>query len=393
MLGNLLVGGVLAAFAAVISFSALKWFGEPYVWIFLTWACVFLCAVRLVPKARTLWLILVLVSCVLAGLEGSLWISENWIYKDIKSEGTFRWINDDVLGYVASKGIAQTETKSYRGKKLFDAVYTMDANGLRVSYPPGQSGNVHEPCILFFGDSYTFGWGLNDDQTLPYRVAIKTEGKYRVYNLGFPTHGPQQMLVELERDMVGRETGCAAPDIRYVIYVAMPDHVRRAAGLRDIDHRHGPRYELGKDGTVSYEGQFGEDRNKVEKIRSQLRKSILYRKLVGGDGIYYRRYNHDDITRYLAIVEAASKRIKSAYPNAEFDVLAWGNDALDKKKVLASEMIAGLTRKGLRVHVVEDILPGSSDNKPDYFLGGWDPHPNAMANDRIAEYLVRKILK
>ena len=36
MLGNMLVGGVLIVFAAIISFSALKWFPEPYLWIFLT---------------------------------------------------------------------------------------------------------------------------------------------------------------------------------------------------------------------------------------------------------------------------------------------------------------------------------------------------------------------
>jgi hypothetical protein len=393
MLGNMLVGLVLVVFAVIISFSAVKWFPEPYLWIFLTWASVFLCALRLVPRARTAWISLVILSCVLAGLEGFFWISGIWIYKDVKSEGTFKWVSDNVLGFVAPKGVARTEAKYYRGEKLFDVVYTMDANGLRITYARPPSTKTNRPCVLFFGDSYTFGWGLNDQETMPYRVATRTGEKFRVYNLAFPTHGAHQMLAALDHGLVGKEVDCAPQDINYIIYVATPDHVRRAAGLREIDFRHGPRYVLGADGNVSYQGQFGEDGTKMEKIGIQLAKSSLYRKLVGGDAIYTRRYNGADVTLYLAIVGAARTQIKNAYPNAEFHVLAWSNDAKDKDKALASQIIKGFSDKGFAVHRVEDILPGSSDNKAEYFLGGWDLHPNAMADDRIAQFVVRDILK
>ena len=393
MLGNMLVSGVLVVFAAIISFSALKWFPVPYLWIFLTWASVFLCALRLVPRARAVWTGLVILCCVFAGLESFFWISGIWIYKDIKAEGTFRWATDNVLGFVAPKGVAETESKSYRGKKLYDVVYTMDANGLRVSSPPSQDTRADRPCVLFFGNAYTFGWGLNDQETLPYRVAVRSGGKYRVYNLGFLTHGPQQMLAALDHNLVGKEVECAPRGIRYVIYSATPDDVRRAAGLRDIDHHHGPRYVLGADGNVSYHGQFGEDDTMAEKIKSQLAKSFFYRRLVGGDAIYYRRYNNKDIALYLAIVDSARKHVKELYPKSEFHVLLWENDAMDKDGTLAKQMLKGLRDEGIIVHRIDDILPGSAKGKAEYFLGGWDLHPNAMADDRIAEYVVHNILK
>ncbi len=397
MLGNMLVGGVLVVFAAIISFSALKWFPEPYLWIFLTWASVFLCALRLIPRARTMWVSLAVLACSLAGLEGFFWVSEHWVFKDVRSEGTFAWVSDDVLGYMAPKGVARTEAKYYRGEKLYDVVYTMDANGLRISSPHPQGAKATLGCVLFFGDAYTFGWGLNDQETMPYRVAVRSGEKYRVFNLSFLTHGPQQMLATLDHGLISKEVDCTPQQVKYVIYTATPDQVRRAAGLRQIDYLHGPRYVLGADGSVSYEGMFGESLSRTEKIRAYLEKSFLYRKLVGGNAIYYRRYNDADVKLYLAIVNAASARIKSMYPNAEFHIFVWGNDALDldKSGSLSKKLLGGLKDqgKGFVVHRINDILPGADEDKPEYFMGKFSLHPNAAADDRIADYIVRNILK
>jgi len=393
MLGKVLVGSVLTMFAVIISFAALKGFSAPYLWILLTWASVFLCALWLAPRARNVWIGLVALVGVLAGLEGYFWASQNWIFTEIKKEGTFEWVPDDLLGFRAARGVAQTESKSYKGKKLYDVVYTMDPNGLRVAsaHPPSTKANL--PCVLFFGGAYTFGWGLNDQETLPYRVSVRSGGKYRVYNLGFITHGAQQMLASLDHDLVSKEVECAPRDVKYVIYSAIPDHVRRAAGLRTIDHLHGPRYVLGADGAVSYQGQFGEKQTLTQKIENQLAKSWLYRKLVGGDAIYYRRYRDADVALYVAIVNNARKRVTSLYPDAEFHVLLWENDDLDRSGALAKKMLKGLRDAGLTVHRIDEILPGAAEDKPEYFLGGWDPHPNAFADDRIAEFVVGHIFK
>jgi hypothetical protein len=397
MLGNQLVGVVLGTFAAVISFVSLKYFSVPYIWIALTWASVFVCGLVLVPRAKVVWVSLAIVTCTLAGLEGFFWVSEHWAFKDIRKEGTMTWVSDDVLGYVAPKGGAWTEAKYYRGKKVYDVVYTIDGNGLRISSPPEQSAKGNRGCVLFFGDAYTFGWGLNDQQTLPYRVSVRSGEKYRVYNLAFLTHGPQQMLATLDHDLASKEVNCASQQVKYVIYTATPDQVRRAAGLRQIDYLHGPRYVLGADGTVSYKGMFGERLSRWEKIRAQLEKSFFYRELMGGDAIYYRRYNDADVKLYLAIVNAASARIKGLYPNAEFHVFVWGNDALDLDKTgsLSKKLLGGLKDqgRGFVVHRVNDILPGADQDNPEYLQGEFSLHPNAAADDRIADYIVRNILK
>jgi hypothetical protein len=394
MIGRVLNGTVLVVFAVVISLAALKGFSAPYLWILLTWGSVALCAFWLAPRAKNVWVAVVAVIFVFAVLEAYFWVSQNWIFTEVAREGTFTWVQDDLLGFRAARGVAQTEAKEYKGKKLFDATYTMGPNGLRVAsaQPPTTKGNL--PCVLFFGGGYTFGYGLNDQETLPYRVWVRSGGKYRVYNLGFITHGAQQMLAYLDHNLLSEEVECAPRDVKYVIYSAVPDDVRRAAGLRTIDHLHGPRYALGADGAVSYMGQFGEKQTLAQKIQSQLDKSWLYRKLKGGDAVYYRRYRDADVDLYVAIVNAARKRITSMYPNAELHVLLWENDDLDKSGTLAKKMLKGLSGAGLTVHRIEEILPGSAEDKSEYFLAGlWESDPNAFADDRIAEYVVGHILK
>ncbi|MGC2223711.1 MAG: SGNH/GDSL hydrolase family protein, partial [Methylocella sp.] len=85
----------------------------------------------------------------------------------------------------------KTDPKS--GVPIYKANYTIDSNLLRETRS-GETG----PTIVFFGDSFTFGEGLNDADTLPQAFADLLGRKQRVLNLGFSGYGPQQFLAELQ---------------------------------------------------------------------------------------------------------------------------------------------------------------------------------------------------
>jgi hypothetical protein len=51
-----------------------------------------------------------------------------------------------------------------------------------------------------------------------------------------------------------------------------------------------------------------------------------------------------------------------------------------------------LRTAGLQVHQVDDMLPGNITDESRYEISRYDNHPNALANDLIAEYVVREIL-
>ncbi|MGH8513082.1 MAG: hypothetical protein ACREV8_03895, partial [Gammaproteobacteria bacterium] len=64
------------------------------------------------------------------------------------------------------------------GAVIFRADYTIDGNLVRQTISSGKG-----PAIVFFGDSYTFGEGVNDAETLPQAFADLLGRKERVLNL------------------------------------------------------------------------------------------------------------------------------------------------------------------------------------------------------------------
>ena len=87
-------------------------------------------------------------------------------------------------------------------------------------------------CIWIYGDSFAFGYGLNDEHTLPYRLGVLSEKRYRIHNLAFGGYGPHHMLASLESDHAASRVDCN-PDL--VIFQGVPDGARRAAGYTNWD--------------------------------------------------------------------------------------------------------------------------------------------------------------
>jgi hypothetical protein len=136
------------------------------------------------------------------------------------------------------------------GGRLYDTFYTVGSNGLRI---PSTSTNSHDPspeCVLFFGDSFTFGQGLADHETLPLRVHEKSAQRYRTYNFGVNGDGAHQMLSALQHGLVKDTVQCEATQMSHVFYQAITDHIRRSAGRSWFEKR-GPRYVLTRTAELS----------------------------------------------------------------------------------------------------------------------------------------------
>src|SRR5207247_10000624 len=121
---------------------------------------------------------------------------------------------DDTLRYAPDANRRVTARKLYRDQVLYDVTYTIGPDGLRVA-PPAYDVAVGG-CVVFFGDSVSFGEGVNDDQTFPYLVGLKTEGRYRIYNFAFSGYGPHQMLAALQAGRVARIVLCRSTRVIYL---------------------------------------------------------------------------------------------------------------------------------------------------------------------------------
>jgi len=228
---------------------------------------------------------------------------------------------------------------------------------------------------------------------MPYRVGEKINRRYQVYNFAFLGFGPHQMLAQLEQGVVDAAIECRPA---FVIYQALPGHVSRAVGLEGWES--GPKYVSGKDSLVLWQGRFDEEkprhllgrlrafhRNLPTNAKRYLEKSAMYRALL----FMHRPVNDDDIDVFLRIVDRSRQIIESRYAGASFHIVFWD---FSGENPIESKVIGGLKEKGIPVHLISTILPEYRGHEERFKIHHADGHPNSLAHDLVADYIVKTII-
>ena len=120
---------------------------------------------------------------------------------------------DDRYGYVQVPNAVGREPA--RG---FTATYTIDADGHRTMPSPASPRGT----VVFLGDSFTFGWAVEDDETYPYVLATEHWADLRIVNAGVDGWGLTQCYLALT-DLLARPP---LPDA--VVVSIVPDDLRRS---------------------------------------------------------------------------------------------------------------------------------------------------------------------
>lgn len=361
---------------SVVALFALPY---PYLWVSLIWLSFFWLTTYLVKgtKYRAVWFNLgfVVLALVIAELYSAVTPQNT---NDIRTEGSITkgyYTSSDILGYTAKKGISVTARKFKGDELVFDVVYTIDENGLRVSPPTGAGDG--RPCILFFGGSYTFGEGVNDHEAMPYIVGELTNAE--VYNFGFHGYGPQQMLSAIEHGLVEETVTCQPT---HAIYQAIHGHIARSAGLLSFS-RNGPKYILLNDGSVKYDGHFDDgflNRNLYELKQ----KSFLYNKYFNNRPAI----GLEQIELFMGIVASSRDQLEEMYPGIEFHTILW----IPKSEEEAG-IIEGFEERDINLHLIKNVLPDYPQKWKEYQIQpGVDGHPNPKAHEAIARYVATQII-
>lgn len=233
-----------------------------------------------------------LVTCLIA-LELVIW-RVSAAPMTFKEKGS--WAPKAELGWSPARpGVIHERKVAANGDVIYDVANTIDANLMRkvVSAENG-------PTIAFFGDSMTFGAGLNDQDTLPQSFADMTDRQYRVLNLAVTAYGPQQFLRALE---IGAFDDALKKDARLFIMLTAPWHAARTSCIASNSWL-GPSYEL-KDGKVAYRGPCSAQATGVAGlVRSLFRSTEAFKYFFESRE---RPLNDADIDLYLAILIKAGK--------------------------------------------------------------------------------------
>jgi hypothetical protein len=352
---------------------------SPFIWIFLIYSIVFGVGalVKVGSKVKILFINISVILLTLSIFEGYL-ASKTTTPKTVKKHSS--WLNkyDDKLGYRPISDHKVNVKKLYKDQLIYDVLYTIDTGGLRVA--PKFIKNENQKCILFFGGSITFGEGVNDDESMPFRIGVKTNGLYRIYNFGYIGYGPHQMLAAIEFGLVEEVLKCSP---EYVFFQTMPGHIKRSAGKSSWDH-FGPFYKIVNGGEVEYFGSFQSNKKLRTIISDIFIKSRIYSKILGDEN----PVSPKDINNYLAIVRKARNTLVDRYPKASFQVIYWdyvGGDSVHE------EVITGFNRDRINLHLISNILPEFQSKSKKYIIK-YDGHPNPMAHNIIADYVVKEII-
>lgn len=238
-----------------------------------------------------------------------------------------------------------------------------DANGFRKT---PENFDPNKGPIVFFGCSYIFGYGLNDNETFPWDISELTHRQ--TYNVSFPGFGPQHMLRHLQqKDFIKK-----VPKADLIVYTYMVDHVARLEGPPFIDDlMYYPKYEL-KNGKLSY----------IAPSDEYVKNVSIRRHLNEIDFIKMKNANIKDPNLrklYVAVLKESQRLSKEMYPNSRFVVLDLENvDDLDKM----------LKDEGIEVIELKDIFP--EPYYPKYVIK-YDCHPTAKFWQLIGPKFVEKL--
>ncbi|MDR0338851.1 MAG: hypothetical protein LBH65_01080, partial [Desulfovibrio sp.] len=273
--------------------------------------------------------------------------------------------NDPVLGTRPKKAALRVSSKVVQnGKLLYDVVYSSLESGWRVT--PQNPGATK--AVVFFGCSFTFGQGLEDQESIPYRVAELLGPDYQVFNFALYGYGAHQMLAQIQNgfvdDIVRRYASVQA------YFITIDGHELRCSAAADWV-KSGPLY-LVKNGMVCYSGDIAD--------RPRPKKPLLDR-LSRGCLLYERFFKQPDARleeyrcQHVAILAESARELRESF-HIPLTVLLWPDAPYGE----------ALLSEGVDAISLDPALPEWSRDKERYVIKD-DWHPNAFAADQTARFI------
>jgi hypothetical protein len=262
------------------------------------------------------------------------------------------------------------------GSVIYDVFYTTDQFSRRIT--PAASPEGRSRHLIFFGCSFTYGEGVQDNETIPAQAALGLTG-YQPYNYGFHGHSTAHLLRKMQsqtlRNEVGEKEGI-------LVYLFLDFHVQRVIGSMRLVSSWAsghPYYDLNARDDVVYGGSFAQGRPFLQRIYEQLSKSSLLR-VIGTDFPPVITDRHIHLTARL--IGEARDLYKQQFPLGEFYVVVFPSSRY------ADNLIRELKDKDIRILDYSKLFDRLD---PKYFLAAEDQHPNALAYELVARRLAHDL--
>ncbi len=284
------------------------------------------------------------------------------------------FVPDPMLAFRPLPDRRARATSVKNGRTIYDVTYTTDANGFRA-LPTGSRPSGDTP-VLILGDSFAFGAGLADEQTLAWYLREQSGGRLQPVNLAVKGYGLNQVLRQLE---MGEPRKSGHQRFPWAVLSVVDDHVLRVAGRVQWLHD-SPRYVVEPDGRLAARGTWIKPSAFVESLLVGSRLFALGWKALAVDEAKEQRL----FVRILREIEAKlaadyGARLVVLYYSGE----TWHGDLTGWREL----MVPLLCASGAPVLDVNALLPRPPQPVDRFYMQD-DGHPTALLNRTIAAALV-----
>ena len=287
--------------------------------------------------------------------------------------------DDYILGYKPGANIEALASMTNQGETIYEVTYSIDAYCRRIT--PVENRTDRNRYAIFFGGSYTFGEGVENNQTLPAYFS-NVSSSYMPYNYGFHGYGPHHMLakliaVNLETE-IQEKTGI-------LIYLYLPDHINRVIGSMHVYNTWGkscPYYTIDAQNNLIRKESFFYGRPYISMFYDLLGRSnfIKYFKINFPLRLSDRHYR---LT--TKVIEESRKEFQKQFENDHFYVVLYPSEV--KTRENARRIIPYFEKANIKYLDYTDLFdPGSEE-----FTIKSDGHPTPKAYEILAKKLSQDV--
>jgi hypothetical protein len=293
---------------------------------------------------------------------------------DMKYADEYFFIDSHGITRAIPGGQYQTSSTSKKtGKKIYDVTYSIDKIGRR--HTPVVLEKPRNNFLLFFGGSFTFGEGLEDNETIPYYSFQHTDD-YMPYNYGFHGHSAAEMLIKLSTNTIPDEI---KQKKGVLIYTFIDAHVIRVTGsMRVVTTwgRNRPYFYFDSEGRVVNGGDFESGRPVTQFVYEILSKSKML-EMINID--IPLKVTMEHVHLLTSIIDEARHSYNAQFPESRFYVL-----------IYPGAQYVGMLKQSLEEKSIDylDYSKLFSQTDPKYSLAYEDLHPSAYANQVMARKIV-----
>ncbi len=297
--------------------------------------------------------------------------------------GTWNMPDAD-FGYLPHAGARIDVTASFGDQTIYRVRYTINADSTRAT-PPAPAG---ADTYLFMGDSFMFGQGLNDDQTLAAQFARDADFHARTVLFAAPGYAPNQWVRALE---LGRFDRLKSQNVKAVVTWIIPAHLERVDGDQPWLGPT-PRYVL-EDGKPVWTGSFNHHRltNPLAGLRHFASDQFPFIRAIG-----MRQRQQAEGELFTALMVRLQELARERLGASLMVIYSWPDETSaphhDNSEVaqpMLVSILAALRQRGIPLLSVDSQTKGYDASR---LLFPHDGHPNALSNQLIAAELRRRLI-